>query len=68
MKSKRSNWCEFNKKTRKLIYERDGNRCIYCNGKFGLGVAHIFISRAHGGKKKKKNGVLLCTSCHRNVR
>ena len=28
--SKRSNWCEFDKNTRKLIYERDKKRCIYC--------------------------------------
>lgn len=26
--SKRSNWCEFDKNTRKLIYERDKKRCF----------------------------------------
>lgn len=62
--SKRSKWCEFDKKTREEIYVRDNNRCIYCNGTFGLGIAHVFVSRAHGGKGSKENGVLLCTSCH----
>lgn len=65
--SKRSVWCEFDKKTRKEIYVRDDCRCIYCGGTFGLGIAHIFISRAHGGKGCKENGVLLCTICHGNL-
>ena len=63
--SKRSKLCEFDKKTRELIYTRDNNRCIYCNDKFGLGIAHVFVSRAHGGKGCIENGVLLCTKCHR---
>ena len=62
--SKRSKWCEFDKKTRELIYQRDYKRCIYCGGTFGLAIAHIFVNRSHGGKGCKENGVLLCTSCH----
>lgn len=62
--SKRRIWCEFDKKTREEIYKRDNYRCIFCNGVFGLGIAHIFVSRAHGGKGCKENGVLLCTICH----
>ena len=65
--SKRSKWCEFDKKTRELIYERDIKRCIYCGGRFGLSIAHIFVNRSHGGKGCKENGVLLCTSCHGNL-
>ena len=41
--SKRSNWCEFDAKTRSLIYNRDKKRCIYCGGRFGLAIAHIFF-------------------------
>lgn len=62
--SKRSKWCEFSTKERKEIYKRDNNRCIICNGTFGLGIAHVFASRAHGGKGCKENGVLLCANCH----
>lgn len=64
MKSERSKFCEFDKKTRKEIYIRDNYRCIYCGGTFGLGIAHVFVSRAHGGKGCKENGVLLCIICH----
>ena len=65
--SKRSNWCEFDKNTRKLIYERDKKHCIYCGGRFGLAIAHIFVNRSHGGKGCKENGVLLCTKCHNDL-
>lgn len=62
--SKRSTWCEFNKKERQAIYERDNKRCVLCGSTFGIGIAHIFVSRAHGGKGCKENGVLLCAQCH----
>lgn len=61
--SKMSQWCEFNTTERKYIYERDKS-CIYCGSRFNNQVAHIFISRAHGGKGSRVNGVLLCTKCH----
>ena len=62
--SKRSKWCEFSEDERRQIYKRDNKRCIICGSTFGLGVAHIFVSRAHGGKGCKENGVLLCVTCH----
>lgn len=62
--SKRSKWCEFDKKTREIIYERDYNKCIFCGGTLFLGIAHVFVSRAHGGKGCIENGVLLCQNCH----
>lgn len=62
--SMRSNWCEFDSETRKYIKKRDNNRCIYCGYKGALQIAHIFVSRAHGGKGCKENGVLLCVNCH----
>lgn len=60
----RKNWCEFDKEVRKYIKKRDADRCIYCRNKGGLQIAHIFVSRAHGGKGSEKNGVLLCVKCH----
>ena len=62
--SKRSSWCEFNKKTREYIKEREKNRCIVCGTNYNLTIAHIFVSRAHGGKGCKENGILLCKNCH----
>lgn len=60
----RSQWCEFDKETRKYIKKRDENRCIFCGNNGALQIAHIFLSRAHGGRGCKENGILLCIKCH----
>lgn len=62
--TKRSQWCEFDKDTRKYINKRDNNKCLICNNKGALQIAHIFLSRAHGGRGVKENGVLLCIKHH----
>lgn len=62
--SKRSNWCEFDKETRKYIKKRDNNECVICHKKGALQVMHIFLSRAKGGKGSKDNGCLGCVKCH----
>jgi len=64
--SKVSKACEFSPKVRKEIYDRDNYRCIMpnCYNTFGLGVAHIHLSRAKGGLGVKQNGVLLCQEHH----
>ena len=60
----RSQWCEYDKETRKYIKKRDNNKCIFCGNNGALQIAHIFLSRAHGGKGCKENGVMLCIKCH----
>lgn len=65
--SVRSNWCEFDKETRKYIKKRDNNECIICHTKGALQIMHIFVSRAKGGKGCKDNGVLGCISCHKII-
>lgn len=60
----RSQFCEFDKETRKYIKKRDNNRCIFCGSNGALQIAHIFLSRAKGGKGCKENGVMLCLKCH----
>ena len=62
--SVRSNWCEFDKDTRKYIKKRDQDKCIICGYKGALQIMHIFVSRAKGGKGSKENGVLGCIKCH----
>ena len=62
--TRRSQWCEFDKETRKIIKERDKGRCIFCGHKGALQIAHIFLSRAFGGRGCKENGVFLCITCH----
>ncbi len=58
---------EFSPSVRKHIYERDEERCVYCGTIHFLGVAHIFVSRAKGGKGVKENGVLLCQRHHHDL-
>ena len=47
--SKRSQWCEFDKETRKYIKKRDNNECVICHREGALEAMHIFVSRAKGG-------------------
>lgn len=61
--SKRSQWCDVSKELRKYIIERD-KQCIICGTKKPLTMAHIFLSRAKGGKGCKENIVALCNNCH----
>jgi hypothetical protein len=62
--SVRSNWCEYDKETRKYIKKRDKDRCVICGSKGALQIMHIFLNRSHGGKGCKENGVLGCIKCH----
>lgn len=61
--SKRSQWCDVSKELRKYIIDRD-KKCIICGAKKPLTMAHIFLSRAKGGKGCKENIVALCNKCH----
>ena len=61
--SKRSQWCDVSKELRRYIIERD-KCCIICGAKKPLTMAHIFLSRAKGGKGCKENIVALCNNCH----
>lgn len=61
--SKRSQWCDVSKELRRYIIERDKG-CIICGAKKPLTMAHIFLSRAKGGKGCKENIVALCNNCH----
>ena len=63
--SKRSQWCEFDKETRKYIKKRDKEQCVICKAKGALQIMHIFMSRAKGGKGCKENGCLGCIKCHK---
>lgn len=65
--SKRSNWCEFDKDTRKYIKKRDKEQCVICHKKGATQIMHIFLSRAKGGKGCKENGCLGCVKCHQII-
>lgn len=74
---KRAKACEFGKKERWIIYERDGGRCIFCtSGREDIkmpkdflaeqidGYMH-YIPRSQGGLGIPKNGALGCRFHHR---
>ena len=63
----RSQVCEFPKKERLAIYNRDKNRCIFCGATSSLTIAHVFFSRAKGGLGVQENGVLACRDCHNKL-
>lgn len=47
---------------KRIVYDRDGGRCILC-GAPGDPVCHV-ISRAQGGMGIKENVCTLCFECH----
>jgi hypothetical protein len=62
---KRNDLFEFDNKTKKLIIERDGYKCVICglgsdNG-VELQIDHI-LARQYGGKATFENGQTLCAS------
>lgn len=65
-KSLRSQWSQFTQEERINIMTRDKGKCIMpnCNNTFGTGIAHVFLSKAQGGRGCKENGVVLCQEHH----
>lgn len=61
---KRTTWTDIDNKTRQYCYKRDHNQCIICHSTYNLTLAHIFLSRAKGGKGCKENLVTLCYRDH----
>ena len=61
-KTKRSRATDIPQSVKKIVYERDGGRCIFC-GAPGHPNAHI-ISRAHGGLGVEQNIITACFDCH----
>jgi len=62
--SKRSKACDITPKVRQHVMERDGGRCINCGKTYMLTIAHVYVSRAHGGKGIPTNLAVLCMKCH----
>lgn len=49
---------------RRAVFERDGGRCVECDGRFDLQYDHI-LPVAHGGGTTLQNLQLLCADCNR---
>lgn len=62
LKHKRTKACAISKKTKEVVYRRDGGLCIFCN-KAGLPEAHV-VPRAQGGLGREENIITVCRECH----
>ena len=66
-RSNRTKACDFSKKERVAIEERDSidgqSCCINCGSPYHIQLAH-YIGRALGGLGIKENAVCLCADCH----
>jgi 5-methylcytosine-specific restriction endonuclease McrA len=49
---------------RRAVFERDGGKCVECEGSFDLQYDHI-LPAAHGGATTVENLQLLCADCNR---
>ena len=62
-KGKRAKATDIPQKVKKIVWERDGHRCIFCGNPEAMPNAHV-ISRAKGGLGIPENVVTLCRRCH----
>lgn len=63
MKSRRSKATDIPAKVKKIVWERDDHRCIFCGSSQAMPNAHV-ISRAQGGLGVEENIVTACYICH----
>ena len=57
---------KLDKKWSAAIIKRDNNICQKC-GEYGDHPHHVFLRRYVGSRFIKKNGITLCTLCHREA-
>lgn len=54
------------KQTKKIVWERDNHRCIFCNRLVPIELANShFIKRSQGGLGIEQNILTNCIECHR---
>lgn len=65
MKHKRTKATEIPDSVKKVVWARDGRRCIYCKRYIPMFFANShFIKRSQGGLGIEKNIVTACPECH----
>lgn len=62
-KSKRSQATDIPKDVKDTVWERDGQRCIFCGSPQARPEAHV-IPRSSGGLGVEKNIITVCRRCH----
>ena len=66
MKSARTKAVDIKPSVKRVVWERDGRRCILCNSMIAMPNAH-YIPRSKGGLGIEQNVVTLCFQCHHNL-
>lgn len=62
---KRTRALSISQKTKQIVYERDGRRCVLCGRTVTLSCASAhYIARSHGGLGIEQNVITLCPGCH----
>ena len=62
MKHKRTKALAIPQRVKRIVYDRDGGRCVWC-GFPGLPEAH-YIPRSKSGLGVEENILTLCRACH----
>lgn len=54
---------------RRIIYDRQGGRCLACDEYVTWKQAHLHerVPRGQGGEISRENSEILCSYCHLNV-
>ncbi len=63
MKTKRAKATDISMRVKRIVWERDKNRCVLCENRNAMPNAH-YISRAQGGLGIEENIITLCNTCH----
>lgn len=63
MKSNRSKATDISQRVKKIVWERDNQRCIFCGSTLAMPNAHV-IPRSKGGLGVEQNIVTACYECH----
>lgn len=64
-KSKRTKAVDIDIKIKKIVWERDGYKCIFCGKVVPLSCANAhFIKRSQGGLGIEENVFTACVNCH----
>ena len=64
--SKRTKACAITMKVKKIVWERDEQRCIFCHTPYALPEAHV-IPRSKGGLGIEENIITVCRECHNKL-
>lgn len=63
--SKRAKACDISQQTKKIVWDRDNHKCIFCGKEVPMSCANSHIvKRSQGGLGIPENVVCACPECH----